>query len=432
MRLFVSLMTNDATHTVTSVAVLASFHTVITHLWHAWSDEAQRADVLEELIAAQTDDEGAPWRSAALRRVLSDGLAAQLFALVDLHRIALAYVTNKKGGDQVMDALDAAVRTRHLKAHEQLEAFSSRLISGGIGMMEIQEIMEAAQNARPGHPYPPLAQQIRNIVATSAISHGVDVDRFNSMFFAGLPSDIAEYIQASSRVGRTHVGFVMLVPTPQSRRDRYVVETHDIFHRFLERMIAPPAVERWAENALRRVMASVVQAWAVLEENKGVVGAADNAKHLSRCFETIAPIRALILNDPTGFVGTLGDFVLRAIGFEGRGAAGRGRPVYQELYRSLVQDEVSRFTTSIRNAETPLRLHEYWDDSGAAFKPPMTSLRDVDEAGIIAAAAYDAKVTRGTRKINQDDLIHVMRAIRLQRGAVAETDADSTQGAHST
>jgi hypothetical protein len=121
------------------------------------------------------------------------------------------------------------------------------------------------------------------------VGSGDRPDRFNSMFFAGLPSDIAEYIQASSRVGRTHVGFVMLIPTPQSRRDRYVVETHDIFHRFLERMIAPPAVERWAENAIRRVMASVVQAWAILRENQAFVHAADNAKSRTDCFETIVP-----------------------------------------------------------------------------------------------------------------------------------------------
>src|SRR3546814_16773029 len=77
-------------------------------------------------------------------------------------------------------------------------------------------------------PYTTLFRSLRNIVATSAISHGVDVDKFNAMFFAGLPADIAEYIQASSRVGRNYVGFSMLVPTPHSRRDRYVVETHEI------------------------------------------------------------------------------------------------------------------------------------------------------------------------------------------------------------
>ena len=67
-----------------------------------------------------------------------------------------------------------------------------------------------------------------------SIFEGVDVDEFNMMFFAGMPADIAEYIQASSRVGRAHVGTSVLIPTPQQRRDRYVVEIHDIFHRFLD------------------------------------------------------------------------------------------------------------------------------------------------------------------------------------------------------
>ena len=89
------------------------------------------------------------------------------------------------------------------------------LISGGVTIAEIQEVMQRAESSlAPGQPFPPLGESLRNIVATSAISHGVDVDKFNAMFFAGLPSDIAEYIQASSRVGRTHVGFSLLVPTP--------------------------------------------------------------------------------------------------------------------------------------------------------------------------------------------------------------------------
>lgn len=79
------------------------------------------------------------------------------------------------------------------------------------------------------------------------------------MFFAGQPADIAEYIQASSRVGRTHVGTSILIPTPQQRRDRYIVEIHDIFHRFLERMIDAAPVERWAENAITRTLASFLQ-----------------------------------------------------------------------------------------------------------------------------------------------------------------------------
>ncbi|UWU76208.1 helicase-related protein [Bradyrhizobium huanghuaihaiense] len=425
MRLFVSLMTNDATHTVTAVAVLSAYHSIITDVWRRSLDPATRQATADDLASSQGNDEGSAWRRDAIRRALQAGRENDLFALIDLHRITLAYVTNKKGGDQVMDALDAAVRLRHRTRHQPLDGFVSRLISGGIDMKEIQEIMVEAEAGNPGQPYPPLDTQLRSVVATSAISHGVDVDRFNSMFFAGLPSDIAEYIQASSRVGRTHVGFVMLVPIPQSRRDRYVVETHDIFHRFLERMIAPPAVERWAENAIRRVMASLIQTWAVMREIQSFVRAPDAAKARTDCFETISPIRTLIRTDPAGLAAELGNFVLRAIGFQGRGEDALGRPIYSELYRALVEQEIARFVSSVRNFDTPLRLYEYWEDSAAAFRPPMTSLRDVDEAGVIAAASFDARITQGRRTIDQDDLVRVMRAIRQQRGSVAETDVDA-------
>ena len=49
------------------------------------------------------------------------------------------------------------------------------------------------------------------------------------------------------------------MPVPQRYRDRFVLEIHDIFHRFLERMILPAAVDRWAEKALVRVMPSFFQ-----------------------------------------------------------------------------------------------------------------------------------------------------------------------------
>jgi hypothetical protein len=427
MRLFVSLMTNDATHTVTAVTVLSAFHTIISTLWSGLISEPTRRQTIESLRQMQTPGPSAPWRISALDRVLAEGRETEILALVDLHRVALAYVTNKKGGDQIMDAQDAAVRQRHRAAGEAFSAFESRLISGGVDMKEIQSVMELAEADNAGEPYPPLASRLRSIVATSAISHGVDVDRFNSMFFAGLPSDIAEYIQASSRVGRTHVGFVMLIPTPQSRRDRYVVETHDIFHRFLERMIAPPAVERWAENALRRVLASFVQTWAMLRENEQFIASADNRKPRTS-FETVANISALARRDQLEFIDKIGNFILQAVGFEGRGAERKGRPIYAEHYRQLIESEITKFAQDMRGIATPVRLSEYWKDS-TIFRPPMTSLRDVDEAGLITAGAFDAKVGAGSRRINMDELISVMRAIRSQRGAVAETDGDVPEGA---
>lgn len=423
MRLYVSLMTNDATHTVTTVGVLAAFHGIITSLWDGMLDDAHRSRAVATIRAAASPGRAGDWHRAAIDRAVHQGREADIMALVDLHRIALAYVTNKKGGDQVIDALSAAVEQEHRRIGRAHVAFDSRLISGGIDMKDIQGVMEAADKSFATADYPDVAGTVRNIVATSAISHGVDVDRFNSMFFAGLPSDIAEYIQASSRVGRTHVGFVMLLPTPQNRRDRYVVETHDIFHRFLERMIAPPAVERWAENAIKRTMASYVQAWAMLREARDFIGKDDARKFEVAHMDQVNRLAAMEQRDHLGFTKELVSFMLRASGFAGKGASQLGSPHYEEFYRGLVDKQVENFARDISGRGTISSLRDYWKDI-PAFKPPMTSLRDVDEAGYIVAAARDPQARSRTADVDRRDIAKVMKAIRTQRGSASELDAD--------
>lgn len=425
MRLYVSLMTNDATHTVTTVGVLAAFHGIITSLWDGMLVEAHRSQAIATIRAAVSPGRAGDWHRAAIDRAVEQGRETEIMALVDLHRIALAYVTNKKGGDQVIDALSAAVEERHRRIGRAHAAFDSRLISGGIDMKDIQAVMEAADRSFAGADYPDVAETIRNIVATSAISHGVDVDRFNSMFFAGLPSDIAEYIQASSRVGRTHVGFVMLLPTPQNRRDRYVVETHDIFHRFLERMIAPPAVERWAENAIKRTMASYVQAWAMLREARDFIAKDDARKFEVAHMDQVSRLAAMEQRDHLGFTKEIVSFMLRASGFAGKGASHLGSPHYEEFYRGLIDKQVENFARDISSRGTISSLRDYWKDI-PVFKPPMTSLRDVDEAGYIVAAARDPLARSRTADIDRRDLAKVMKAIRTQRGSASELDADGS------
>ena len=262
MRVYATIMTNGRNHTVTTVAVLAAYHLAITELWQDLLDPSRSAAALQRVLDALTVGSVlTPFHAEALT-ACAKGDSEILPTLVDLMRISLTYVTNKKGGDQVIDAFREEVTKIHRRYGRKLAQLHTRLISGGVDVKQIQEIMRDAEGgARAGDAFPDLEQCLRNIVATSAISHGVDVDKFNAMFFAGMPNDIAEFIQASSRVGRSHVGFSLLIPTPQARRDRYIVETHDIFHRFLERMIAPPAITRWAASAHDRVLTSIFQAW---------------------------------------------------------------------------------------------------------------------------------------------------------------------------
>jgi hypothetical protein len=86
------------------------------------------------------------------------------------------------------------------------------------------------------------------------VSHGVDVDRFNAMIFYGMPRQNAEYIQASSRVGRSHVGIVFNCLHPARERDRSHYTYFVKYHEFLGQLVEPVAINRWAKFSINRTL----------------------------------------------------------------------------------------------------------------------------------------------------------------------------------
>ena len=388
MRLYVSLMTNGRNHTVTTVSVLSAYHLAITDLWEDLQIADRQNAAVQTLLNCLSDGHLKKLHVEAIS-YLAEHDVALLLTLIDLMRISITYVTNKKGGDQVIDAFRDEVVKIHLSHGRTLQQLQTSLISGGVDVAEIQSIMRDAEGQEsPGDEFPNLEHTLRNIVATSAISHGVDVDNFNAMFFAGMPNDIAEFIQASSRVGRSHVGFCLLIPTPHARRDRYIVETHDIFHRFLERMIAPPAITRWAAAAHDRVLASIFQAWLCgWIELALFVRAKDAEKDRSLTFQTVNDVnRLLVGNDYPKAVSDFMDFAVAALGVHGRGFKKIGASPRPDFYDSRTRNQAKRAIEEFRRLYTTTRLADYWKTAGFA-RPPMTSLRDIDESASLRSIA---------------------------------------------
>lgn len=430
MRTYISLMTNGRSHTMTTSAVVSAYHLTITRLWQK-IQEGQRDEVFDQLVNALSPlDPLSPLRAQALREVLDhkDGIAL-LATLLDLLRISLTYVTNKKGGDQVIETLAAQVERDQRGDGIGDLPFLTDLISGGVTISEIQEVMARAEGGTSsGSPFPELGDSLRNIVATSAISHGVDVDNFNAMFFAGLPADVAEYIQASSRVGRTHSGFSFFVPTPHSRRDRYVVETHDQFHRFLERMIPPPAVQRWTDRAIRRIIPSILQAYlCAVVEQETFDAAQDNDKASTRTFTSAAAIKTWADRFPGGgypaAVRAVTEFTLQAIGIDGRGHNGIGAAIHAEHYRRFVEERVHELLNVFTHRSDPSQLSNFWQSiETRTLRRPMTSLRDVDAGGEIIGAIRDPY---RRRNVSLENVRLVMSVIRGQRMPVrSDIDVD--------
>jgi hypothetical protein len=411
-RRYVSLMTNGLTHTAATVAVLSAFHLTISARMKGLieGDDAQRWVVRQAMANALPDDVF----QAGHRRALLDPAVGheQIACAIDLDRIALLYVTNKKGGDNVKAALQDILRRDHrLAGLPEIPGVKTALITGAIDAGLIGGVVTEASTRPPiGTPFTvdSLKSSLRSVIATSAISHGVDVDEFNMMFFAGQPADIAEYIQASSRVGRTHVGTSVLIPTPQQRRDRYIVETHDIFHRFLERMIHAASVERWAEQAISRTLASFLQLKLCgVDYIRSMSAAATGADKAAAAEpDNLGEIGERSRGNHIELVDQLRDFVTAGIGLHHATS-----PRNKDFYSRRIHDLFDRATTAMERSNWRSEaLGAFFAQLHPPLSKPMTSLRDVDEAGIVEGGSGT-----GADRVKRSDIGKVMTA--LMRGS---------------
>ncbi|MFC7757533.1 helicase-related protein [Catellatospora bangladeshensis] len=111
------------------------------------------------------------------------------------------------------------------------------------------------------------------LLATNMISVGVDIDRLGLMAVMGQPQTTAEYIQATSRIGRRHPGLIAVMLNSARSRDRSHYEQFQGFHSALYRTVESTSVTPFSSRARDRGLHAVIVALTRLM----VSGARDNA-----------------------------------------------------------------------------------------------------------------------------------------------------------
>jgi len=293
------------------------------------------AEILLEAVAEMIEN---PYQGLAVLQGLRDEKA--LYSLLELYNMALIYVGTLPGGTRARENLAHGYRIRFGR-EINVEYLSSRSTPA-----EITRVIEAAD-----HP-PPWTdkEHLDAVVATNMISHGVDFERANLMILDHFPGDVSEYIQATSRCGRRHLGLVISILPAYSIRASSIYNRFREFHDHLDRMVQPVPVNRFARRAVERTLPGILC---------GLIMAREGLSRLDQ-------IQHAILNNSQEK-----QRLIERI----RRAYGLGRGVYEDDLERLMDDLLKNAWFEQEMVLRNSRMKNIWE----AMRPaPMRSLRDIE------------------------------------------------------
>jgi hypothetical protein len=187
---------------------------------------------------------------AGMHRLVDDDVAERLVShkvLTRRRRPSVQELTSRMPSSRITNTLDA-LDTRFDFQFDSTDAID-RLRAGKANSDEFKD------RARP----------IDVLLATSMLQVGVDIPRLGLMLVTGQPKNTAEYIQATSRVGRvnTRPGLVLTMLHWSRPRDLAHFETfaygHQTFGARIEGVTTTPFSDRALDRALAAVLVSEIR-----------------------------------------------------------------------------------------------------------------------------------------------------------------------------
>lgn len=274
-------------------------------------------------------------------------------SLLDRYGTSLTYFLANRELNSIRTDLEGDVNPN--LSRDELQPLILKELTGSTSTDEVTKILENLE--KPSSPQlPPDA-----ILATSMVSHGVDVNRLNSMIFYGMPRQNSEYIQASSRVGRENIGIIFSCLHPARERDQSHYTYFIKFHEFLGQLVEPVAINRWSKFSISRTLPGLFMGILL----QSIANSSDETN--PNRYYMLDFVRKKITEGslrPDQFIAFLEE------AYQVQGASTGGRLAF----RQEIALRIGQFLDQIISASSDCTFV-----SDALIPRPMRSLRDVDD-----------------------------------------------------
>lgn len=194
--------------------------------------------------------------------ILQDPKYAKYQDYIDPYRTLIGYFNSIRELGGAVRLLDDDVRKRIQTLKKRYGYPKERYIdknaelTSRIPSYEIPRMLELLEKTTGNN-------ELDVALATNMISVGMDVDRLGLMVVHGQPKQTSEYIQASSRVGRSKPGLVVTVYNPYRPRDLSHYENfkgyHSRLYNFVEGTTATPFSARARDRALHAAVVAMLR-----------------------------------------------------------------------------------------------------------------------------------------------------------------------------
>ena len=212
-----------------------SFEEVIGHCLYLYHKEIYRLYYHSKI----------EWNNFEFEAITDERKFLNLLAMYDL---SVEYVNKKAVGDDIKRRINEYTNEYLRKDTNQDFDLQSEILTGHTNMESIVGVIDRIESECKSE----YKDKLHTLIATSLISHGVDLERVNAFFMAGMPSKQAEYIQASSRSARNHAGLVLVCFKANDLRERSQYQYFIQNHIFMDRLVDPVPINRVSLKVIKR------------------------------------------------------------------------------------------------------------------------------------------------------------------------------------